>query len=376
MKYAAHWALYPRSYTVYPVPRGPLPLVDQIDGDLTKEIWSQAPWSQAFGDIKGKDGPDPPAPALTQFKAMYDDDFLYIGALVHPSPDVPATEAHYVHRNDPIFQLDSDFEVFIDITGCNHQYKEFEVNAINTVWNLLLDKPYGDGGVEHSGRIASPGDTLYYDVHHQKTAARLLNGTAVNDHEHGQALWSVELALAYKDLYVRLPEDEPSSSSSSREDERPQPGDFWRINFSRVEDKGDINWTWQSQTIWDPKTHAFEGKINMHLPDAWGYFYFADEDRQAHPSPRDPTWPQRLVAMHVYYAQRAFAEANAGRFAEDMKDLEAYVDPSIVEGFGVSLLVKGETYTALITPTTTGDAVTAIVTQDRRLTVHKTKSDE
>jgi hypothetical protein len=376
MKYAAHWALYPRSYTVYPVPqsgRSP-PLVDLLDGDLTKELWSQAPWSDAFGDIQGRDGPDLPKPALTQFKAMYDEDYLYIGALVQPSPDVPATEAHYVHRNDPIFQLDSDFEVFVDITGCNHQYKELEVNAINTVWNLLLDKPYSDGGVEHSGRIAAPGDPLYYDVHHQKTAARLLNGTAVNDPQHGQALWSVELALAYKDLYVRLPpEDGPD-----KKEERPKPGDFWRINFSRVEKKGDINWTWQPQTVWDPKAHAFEGKVNMHLPDAWGYFYFADEDEQSQDlPPRDPTWPERLTAMHVYYAQRAFAETNAGRFAENVKDLEAYMDPSILEGFSVSLLVGGETYDALIS-STTEDGATAIVTQDRELLtiIDKKKSDE
>ena len=77
-------------------------------------------------------------------------------------------EAHFTERNSPIFQKDSDFEVFVDPLGSCHGYKEYEVNALNTVWNLMLDRPYGDGGVEHSGRIAKPGDALYYDVKHQK----------------------------------------------------------------------------------------------------------------------------------------------------------------------------------------------------------------
>lgn len=35
-----------------------------------------------------------------------------------------------------------------DSDGSNHQYYEFEVNALNTVWELRLDKPYRHGGSE------------------------------------------------------------------------------------------------------------------------------------------------------------------------------------------------------------------------------------
>jgi hypothetical protein len=37
---------------------------------------------------------------------------------------------------------DNDFEVFVDTDGSTHMYKELEVNAINTTWDLELSKVY------------------------------------------------------------------------------------------------------------------------------------------------------------------------------------------------------------------------------------------
>uniref|UniRef100_A0A7S3L6W0 Carbohydrate-binding domain-containing protein n=1 Tax=Amphora coffeiformis TaxID=265554 RepID=A0A7S3L6W0_9STRA len=364
MKFASHWAYYPRSYTVHPVPSGQHGF--EINGDLTKDVWQNAAtWSAPFADIQGKDGPSEPTPALTQFKALYDDTHLYIGALIYPSPDVPATEAHFTHRNDPIFQKDSDFEVFIDVTGCNHNYKELEINAINTVWNLLLDKPYRDGGGEHSGRIAKPGDPMYYDARSQKTGVRVLEGN-LNDSAKGQALWSVELALAFEDLYVTIPETEKGGDSLTPPDP-PKPGDFWRINFSRVEKRGDINWTWQPQIVWDPEAREFKGIIDMHAPDTFGYFRFVgnSDDADTKYPERDPTWPLRLTAMHIYHAQRAFHERNNEQYASTMKDLESLVDKTIVEPFEIHLFTKGKTYTALVR--SAGDTKVASVSHDRLL---------
>jgi hypothetical protein len=370
MKLDPHWALYPKSYTVYPAPPG-LSLIDQIDGDLTKEVWSHAaPWSAPFEDIQGADGPSTPKPALTQFRALYDDFYLYIGALIPPSPDVPATEAHFVHRNDPIFQKDSDFEVFIDTTGCNHQYKEFEINAINTAWNLLLDKPYTDGGREHSGRVAKPGEMDYYDVKYQKTAVRILEGS-VNDPKNGQALWSVEMAFAYKDLFVTVPEGMSPNSQTVSPSAPPKPGDFWRVNFSRVEKKGAINWVLQPQIVWNPSSHKFTGIIDMHAPDSWGYFHFVGEDnhqRSFQQVDRDATWPLRLTAMHIYYAQRGFFH-NEQRFASSMKELEAYVDLKIVGPFDIHLFVKNQEYMALVR--SNDDSMIATVSHDRLLSIHE-----
>jgi hypothetical protein len=141
---------YPRTYVARRITS---PLI--IDGNLSKVEWQQTPWSDAFDDIRGPDDVPseddrPPPSCLTRVKMVWDDDFLYIGALLQADADHPVV-ASFTHRNDPIFQHDSDFEVFVDPTTSTHNYKEFEVNAYNTVWNLLLDKPYSDGGQEHSG---------------------------------------------------------------------------------------------------------------------------------------------------------------------------------------------------------------------------------
>jgi hypothetical protein len=357
--YSAHWAMYPRSYTVQRAPPGFS--VDSVDGDLTKNAWKSIPFSDAFGDIQGsKDAQNPPEHtiALTQFKALYDDTHLYIAAMLYPSHEF-ATQAHFTQRNSPIFQLDSDFEVFIDVHGSTHDYKELEVNALNTVWNLRLDKPYSDQGHEHSGRIAQPGEPDFYEVYQQKTAVRVLHGKLNDDAPNPVgALWSVEMALAYSDLYNNSNKAPTPYPIPPRP--RPTAGDFWRINFSRVELKGEVNWTWQPQIIWDTQARDFKGKIDMHLPDAWGYLVFADaadadsEDNQHRDDDddddddalvlrRDASWPLRLTAMNIYYAQRAYRERH-GRYACCLSQLEheKLVDPNIVGPFTVTLASQEE----------------------------------
>jgi hypothetical protein len=219
---------------------------------------------------------------------MWDDQYLYIGGLLESDFTTVAT---YTERNSPIFQEDSDFEVFVDPLGSCHDYKEYEVNALNTVWNLMLDRPYSDGGSEHSGRIAKPGDDLYYDVQHQKSATRLLHGR-LNDPQCG-ATYSVEIKMAHTDLLAHI-----------QKSALPSVGTKWRINFSRVEKRGVINWTWQPQIAWDAVSHRFGGHVNMHLPDAWGYLVFGNNSNQTFA--RDPAWPPRLAAMSVYYAQHQY----------------------------------------------------------------------
>jgi hypothetical protein len=49
--------------------------------------------------------------------------------------------------------------VFVDVEQLRHNYKEVGLNALGTPWNLWLDKPYRDGGVAHTGRVATSGET-------------------------------------------------------------------------------------------------------------------------------------------------------------------------------------------------------------------------
>jgi hypothetical protein len=353
-----HWDLYPKSYVVSKVPQH-YSLLENINGDLTKNVWQDVPFSDAFDDIRGvHDAPseDRPSPdEETRFKALYDDTHLYVGAILRSDF---TTEAHFTERNSPIFQKDSDFEVFVDLLGSNHGYKELEVNALNTVWNLMLDKPYDDGGVEHSGRIARQGDPLYYDVRFQKTATRLLHGD-LND-PNRPATWSVEVALSWKDLQQSNDDDDDDGSLRNA---------MVRVNFSRVERRGRLNWTWQPQVVWNPRRRRHEGRVAMHLPDAWGYFLLSDgRDDEEGPLDveRDPSWPGRVAAMNVYYSQAAYHDEH-GTYATTMEGLVDHTDDRIVAPFSIRLDGNGGGYTATIVGNPDGSVVT--VREDRYLRV-------
>ncbi|CAJ1916497.1 unnamed protein product [Cylindrotheca closterium] len=347
-----HWELYPRSYVAQ---KTSFPLIDHMDGDLDKDVWSNVPWSDDFDDIRGpKDAPSderPDANCRTRFKALWDDDYLYFGAMIESDF---TTEAHFTERNSPIYHLDSDFEVFVDPFGECWNYKEFEMNAINTVWNLMLDKPYADHGHEHSGRIAKPGDDDYYEVNNQKSATKIIRGK-LND-ANGGATWSVEIAMSHKDLLFHTLN--PSKV--------PVPGSMWRVNFSRVEHKGKINWTWQPQIAWDAKQLRNTGYVDMHRPDAWGYLVFGDETEETikFEMQKDPTWPLRLAAMNVYYAQRAHQEAKE-KYASKMSELLQNLNIAIVDPFDVDIKCDVDGYTAVVT----GNGYVVSVNQDRLIKV-------
>ena len=71
----------------------------------------------------------------------WDDTCLYIAARL----DETQVWGSLTEPNSVIFR-DNDFEVFIDPDGDHHRYWEMEVNALNTRWQLALEKPYRDGG--------------------------------------------------------------------------------------------------------------------------------------------------------------------------------------------------------------------------------------
>ena len=72
---------------------------------------------------------------------LYDDNYFYFAAEL----DEPHVWATLTDR-DAVIYHDNDFEVFIDPDGDNHLYYELEINALGTEWDLLLVKPYRDGG--------------------------------------------------------------------------------------------------------------------------------------------------------------------------------------------------------------------------------------
>jgi hypothetical protein len=210
----------------------------RIDGRLDDAAWAKASWTASFVDIEGAKRAKPRF--RTRAKMLWDDTYLYIAAELE-EPDVRAT----LTEHDSVIFHDNDFEVFLNPSGDGRNYFEFEINALNTSWDLFLPKPYREGGkADNSWEI--PG--LLTAISIQGT----LNNPA--DRDRG---WTVEMAFPWTAFAARAPVT------------RPGPGDTWRANFSRVEwrhipgEKED-NWVWSPQ-----------GLIDMHVPTHWAYLHFA-----------------------------------------------------------------------------------------------------
>mmetsp|Transcript_71353 Transcript_71353/g.231888 ORF Transcript_71353/g.231888 Transcript_71353/m.231888 type:complete len:419 (+) Transcript_71353:108-1364(+) len=313
----------PRSYDAQRVER---PI--EVDGDIYTAEWQAVPWSDDFVDIQGEDAPvanRPTAKTRTRMKMRWDDEFLYIAAEMsaHDWPII----AKQTRRNSVIYSTDSDFEVFLDTDESNYNYKEFEVNAKNIVWNLLLDKPYSDGGGEHSARVAKPGEPNYWEVHKQKTGAKLYG---VIGQPTPEGRWIVEIAMAHSDSMDRTATVKPAV------------GKFWRINFSRVEKKGNLNWVWSPQMLWSPSKHRPEGTVAMHYPDVWGYVHFIEAAPGAPASSwADPQWPLKAAASQLFLAEDQAVKEAGSAVKLDVLATKNWIDSESLLKFQPVLTISG-----------------------------------
>lgn len=162
-----------------------------------------------------------------------------------------------IRRRDAIVYHDNDFEVFLDPDGDGRNYFEIEVNALNTVFDLLLERSYREGGPAWHD----------WDVPGLRSAARIRG--SLNDPADSDEAWTVEMAIPWAALRDHTTAALP-----------PVPGDIWRVNFSRVQwpdhmvgggpdlvRKGiEDNW------VWSPM-----GEVDMHLPSRWGFLEFVRE---------------------------------------------------------------------------------------------------
>jgi hypothetical protein len=274
----------------------------EIDGRLDESSWLKADWTEVFGDIEGPAKPEPRY--RTRVQMLWDDSFLYIGAYLEEH-DVWAT----LTRRDSVIFEDNDFEVFIDPDGDTHDYYELEINALNTVWDLLLVKPYRDGGPAVNA----------WDIRGLKTAVHVM-GT-LNDPSDRDKAWTVEMAIPFDVLRECIP----------GKPERPEAGDQWRMNFSRVEyavkaengrylkakdaasgqDLPEDNWTWAPQ-----------GVINVHYPEMWGYVQFSNKGAGAGNDKFREKPEERVewALRKIYYRERDLF-GSSGRFAADLGEL-------------------------------------------------------
>jgi hypothetical protein len=278
----------PKGYVCYRARR-----VIQVDGKPDDPAWQDAPWTNAFVDIEGDVKPKPRF--RTRVKMLWDEVFFYVAADLE-EPHVWAT----LTKHDSVIFHDNDFEVFIDPNGDNHEYYEFEINALNTGWDLFLTRPYRDGG-----RAVNS-----WEIPGLKTAVHI-DGT-LNDPRDTDRGWSVELAFPWAVLKEAAYQPAP-----------PKDGDHWRVNFSRVQWRHEItdgkyckvagkkedNWVWSPQ-----------GAIDMHRPEKWGYVQFSTAKPGTAKFRPDPAGPARHVLHQVYYAQRDYQKKHR-RWAKTLAEL-------------------------------------------------------
>ncbi len=288
-----------------------------IDGRLDDDVWKNAAWTDNFVDIEGAVKPAPRF--ATRVKMLWDDTYFYIAAELR-EPHVWAT----LTKHDAVIFQDPDFEVFIDPDGDNHEYYELEVNALGTEWDLLLDKPYRDGGPARNE----------WEIPGLKVATRVA-GT-LNDASDKDVGWSVELAIPWKVLGEHAHRPAP-----------PRGGDAWRVNFSRVEwlvevkdgkyvkvpNKPEDNWVWSPQYA-----------VDMHRPEMWGYVQFSTETRKkkAPAFAPDPSWAARDYLMHVYWANKAYFRAHKRYATPQELGLGSFLDGSSAAGGVVQTAVGNE----------------------------------
>ncbi len=272
-----------------------------IDGNLIETEWDTAPWTSDFQDIKGDSQPIPEL--RTRVKMLWDDNYFYIAAELIEH-DIWAT---YTDRDAVIFH-ENDFEVFIDPDGDTHQYYELEINALGTVWDLFLVKPYRNGGPAINS----------WDIRGLKKAIKIF-GT-INNSTDVDSMWTIELAMPWEVLKEAAPNWR-----------KPQSGEQWRVNFSRVnwqiEPKGasykkkvdsktgkpfpEFNWVWSPQ-----------GVIAMHRPETWGYVQFADQKNHPEHVKFIVSNEEEIKKLlrYLYYRENEYYDSY-GSYTDDLKYL-------------------------------------------------------
>jgi hypothetical protein len=269
----------PKSYIAYKTSKEIV-----IDGDGADKAWEKAEWTTPFIDIEGVETPK----YKTQVKMLWDDKYYYILAKME-EPHVWAN----LRQRDTIIFYNNDFEVFIDPDNDTHNYYELEINALNTAWDLFINKPYREKNTVLND----------WNIDGLKSAVKI-DGTLNNASDTDKG-WTLEIAIpwsVYKTSYFDdiVPKDK-----------------FWRVNFSRVNWQHDIvdgkyerkkdkegkflpeyNW------VWSPM-----GVINMHEPEKWAYVYFSSkesDDKFAIPQEEKVKWE----LYTLYRAQKRYFDKN------------------------------------------------------------------
>ena len=291
----------------------------KIDGERNENAWNKTSWSTNFIDIEGIEKPT----YDTRFKMLWDKEHIYFYAELK-EPHVWGT----LKQKDTIIFYNNDFEIFLDPDGDTHNYYEFEVNALNTIWDLYLSKPYRNNGHVSDG----------WDFKEIQTAVKV-NGT-LNNASDIDAGWTIEIAIPWSFTTA------PGGTTKVPENE------FWRINFSRVNWDFDLengrytrkkdevgNFLPEYNWVWSP-----QGVINMHEPEHWGYVYFSKDNSTEFTIPED-----EYIKWYMYELYRNIKNNNEqgwnlkdGKFQREVQIIKDKPVIALLEknNFGFAIWVK------------------------------------
>jgi len=212
---------------VYQVHRTPRPI--QVDGKLDDAAWAGA---AIAGFVHNLDGS--PSNLGTEARMLYDEQFLYF-AFRCPDQNIWAT----MKQRDDHLWTEEVVEVFLQADPTQKSYIELEVNPLGTMLDIfLLD-------------IRKPIPYRSWNSEKLKWAVQV-DGTV--DGRAGDKEWTCEIALPMEDIV-------PAPHTPAR------PGDRWRLNLYRVENRPA-----RELLAWSPTMRG-----DFHVPAMFGEIVFTDK---------------------------------------------------------------------------------------------------
>src|SRR5918911_1869643 len=216
-----------RPLPAYEVARTTTPI--RVDGRLDDPAWAKVTGVGEF--VNNADGS--PAAYKTEAKLLYDDKFLYV-AFRCADENIWAT----MRRRDEHLWEEEVVEVFLQADARQPSYIELEVNPLGTMLDIyLLD-------------IRKP---LHYESWNSEKLKWAVQVDGTVDGLDGDRGWTCEIAFPLEDVVTapHLP---------------PQPGDRWRLNLSRVEQRPT-----PAELAWSPTFTR-----DFHVPKMFGELMFEE----------------------------------------------------------------------------------------------------
>lgn len=211
---------------VYQVGRASVPI--KIDGRLDDPAWKKAPLVGDF--VNTSDGSQ--STYKTEARVLYDENFIYF-AFRCADDNIWST----MRRRDQHLWEEEVVEVFLQADPNQPSYIELEVNPLGTMLDIYM--------------LAARKPLVYGSWNSQKLQwAVQVDGTV--DGKTGDREWTCEIALPVEDIVTapHLP---------------PQPGDRWRMNLYRGEQRPKA-----ANLAWSPTM-----RDDFHIPQRFGEIVFS-----------------------------------------------------------------------------------------------------